>query len=65
VNRVTVTLKGGERYVLRGYESQITEQINQARGTGKLLRLELDRIPTGQMVAIDPDDVTSVKGDQW
>lgn len=61
MSAVVVTMRSGEKHRARGYEGQIAEQINGARGDGKLIPLERDTIPTGQMFHIDPDEVESVK----
>jgi hypothetical protein len=63
VNQVVIMMKNGEKVRVVGFESQITEQINAARQSGQLLRLERPKIPTGQMVGIDPAEVAIVKGD--
>lgn len=66
---VHITMRNGEKVAVDGYESSISEQINAARtpdGTNApLLRLETPRIPRGQMVAIDPNEVMKVIGDGW
>lgn len=66
---VTLTMKNGEKLIVSGYESAITEKINQARTndgeTAQLLRLELDRTPTGQYASVDPNEVVTVIGDLW
>lgn len=63
---MTVILRtsDGESYSLRGYASQIAEKVNAARGEGQLIALERDRIPTGQMIHIDPDEVVAIKDDR-
>jgi hypothetical protein len=61
----TIVMKNGELISLRGFESEITEAINEGRKNGELIRLERDVIPTGQMIAIDPTEVSSIKGDRW
>jgi len=58
-------MESGTQYVVVGYESNVTEQINAARDSNQLLRLELDRIPTGQYCSINPNRVEGVKGDAW
>jgi hypothetical protein len=61
---VTLGMKSGFQFALAGYASRVQEVVNEGRGTGKLIGLERDRIPTGQMVYIDPDDVEFVKDDR-
>lgn len=66
---VTLTMKSGEKLMVSGYESAITQQINQARTvdgeTAQLLRLALDRTPAGQYASVDPNEVVMVIGDLW
>lgn len=62
---VLVTMKSGEKHHLAGYQASVSQQINDARGKGKLVEVEKDSIPTGQMMHIDPDQVESVKDDRW
>jgi hypothetical protein len=65
-SNATVTLKNGAQVLVTGRESQITEQINAARDEGThLIRLELDRFPTGQYASIDPNEVAMIVGDAW
>lgn len=59
-NNVIVTMQNGTKFSLAGYASDVQVKINEARGGGQLVPLELDRIPTGQRVWIDPDQVVSV-----
>jgi hypothetical protein len=56
--------RDGNSYSLRDYASRVQETVNAARGGGKLIPLERDRIPTGQMVWIDPDEVIAIKDDR-
>lgn len=51
----------GETHYLSGYAAKVQEAVNEARGKGKLIPLERNVIPTGQMVYIDPDHVTSIR----
>lgn len=57
---VQITMKNGMRHIVRGYEENITKEVNDARGKGKLIRMERDTIPTGEMLSLDPDEVESV-----
>jgi hypothetical protein len=63
---VTVTLatKDGRSYSLAGYARDVQETVNEARGSGKLIQLERDRIPTGQMIWIDPDEVCAIEDER-
>ena len=63
-NRVMLRTKDGELHVLAGYAYKVQETVNQARGGGKLIALERDVIPTGQMVYVDPDEVVSIKDER-
>lgn len=58
--RVLVRMENGDRYVVMGYASDVAEKVNAARGSGKLISLERDCIPAGQMVHLDPDLVMSI-----
>ena len=63
MNTVTLITTSGSHFSLRGYASWVSEAVNAARGGGKLIALELDRIPTGQMIHVDPDQVESIRDD--
>lgn len=63
-NRVKITLRNGEVYYAAGYTSKVAPVINEARGSGKLIELERDAIPTGQKFFLDPDQVASVRDDR-
>lgn len=63
MNRVIISMKNGDRHTVIGFESEITQKVSEARAEGGLLRLERDRIPTGQMIGLDPNEVSSVKGE--
>lgn len=59
-------MESGDRYALTASLETVAEAINVGRGKGELISLELDRIPTGQMVHIDPDRVESaVSASRW
>lgn len=58
---VILRTRDGESYSLSGYASRVQKQVNEARGGGKLIALERDRIPTGQMLWVDPDEVVAIK----
>jgi hypothetical protein len=60
-NHVILRTDDGEAYALAGYASQVQEKVNAARGEGKLIPLERDVIPTGQMIWIDPDHVVVIR----
>lgn len=63
---VTITMKNGEKIEVNDYETNVTALINAARGEdASLIRLETPRIPRGQMVAIDPNEVAIVIGDSY
>lgn len=64
--RVKLSLRNGETYYLAGYASDVQETVNKARvsGTGELIPLERDAIPTGQHVYIDPNEVAAVRDDR-
>lgn len=66
MNCPIVTMRDGSVHRLSRnlWAEKVVEQINAARGTGKLIALETDRTPTGQMVWIDPDLVVSVIDDR-
>jgi hypothetical protein len=51
----------GDSYSLRGHASEIQAKVNEGRGAEQLIPLERDRIPTGQMIYLDPDHVMTVK----
>jgi hypothetical protein len=53
----------GDSYSLRGHASEIQAKVNEGRGAEQLIPLERDRIPTGQMIYLDPDHVMTVKGE--
>lgn len=63
---MTVILRtsDGNSYSLAGYASRVQEVVNSARGGGKLIPLERDLIPTGQMIYVDPDEVIVIKDDR-
>jgi hypothetical protein len=63
---VVVTMHDGSAFMLSRnlWAEKVVEQINAARGLGKLIALETDRTPTGQMVHLDPDLVQSVRDDR-
>lgn len=42
----------------------VAKKVNEARGAGKLIELETDRTPTGQMTWVDPDRVARVYDDR-
>lgn len=56
-----ITMDTGDSYSLRGYASEIQAKVNEGRGAEQLIPLERDRIPTGQMIYLDPDHVMTVK----
>lgn len=58
---VILRTSDNHEYVLAGYAFSVQQTVNAARGGGKLIPLERDTIPTGQMVYIDPDTVVSIK----
>ena len=58
---VEIYLKDGTHLVVAGYASQVIKKINDARGTAQLIALERNSIPTGQMLYLDPNEVTLVK----
>lgn len=60
-NRVKIRMRDGYEVFAAGYASSLIEQINGARGSGKLLAIEKDAIPTGQMMHVDPDEVVLVR----
>jgi hypothetical protein len=68
---VILTMKGGKEHRLTGYASKISKQIDDARAhiavghPAKLLQLELDTVPTGKPLYVDPTEVASVKDDRW
>lgn len=59
-----LTMANGDSYSLAGWSSKISVEVNAARGSGKLIPLERDRIPTGQLIHIDPDLVMSIKDER-
>ena len=63
-NRVKIRLRDGHEVFAAGYASNLIEQINGARGSGKLISIEKDEIPTGQMMHLDPDKVVVVRDDR-
>jgi hypothetical protein len=56
-----IVMDTGDSYSLRGYASEVQARVNEARGSEQLIPLERDRIPTGQMIYLDPDHVMAVK----
>jgi hypothetical protein len=56
--------RDGNSYSLRDYASNVQKAVNAARGGGKLIPLERDLIPTGQMIWIDPDEVVAIKDER-
>ena len=63
-NRVKIRLRDGHEIFAAGYATNLIEVINDARGSGKLLAIEKDAIPTGQMMHLDPDEVVLVRDDR-
>ena len=63
-NRVILHTDDGESYYLAGFAREVSKQVNEARGGGKLISLERDAIPTGQLLWVDPDRVTLIKDDR-
>lgn len=61
---VILRTKDGQSYSLSGYARKVQKTVNDARGGGKLIELERDRIPTGQMLWVDPDEVVSIKDER-
>lgn len=62
-NCVKIRLEDGHELIAAGYASRVSEIVNEARGSGKLIELERDAIPTGQMFHVDPDKVVLVRDD--
>lgn len=62
---VVVTLSTGEKFHLDRNLSRSTvfHEINEYRGTGRLIEFDDDRTPRGQKVCFDPDLVSSVVDD--
>ena len=56
-----IVMDTGDSYSLRDYASSVQAKVNEARGAGQLVPLERDRIPTRQMIYLDPDHVIAVK----
>lgn len=61
---VILRTRDGESYSLVGYASRVQAAVNAARGKGQLIPLERDRIPTGQMLWVDPDEVVAIKDER-
>lgn len=61
---VVVSMDNGESYMLdRGLSvPKVAEQINAARGTGKLIPFENNATPS-RILYIDPDHVVAIKND--
>jgi hypothetical protein len=62
-NRVLIRLRDGKELYAAGYASDVSQTINTARGSGQLIQVERDVIPTGQMFHLDPDEVVLVRDD--
>jgi hypothetical protein len=61
---VLIRMKDGHTHSASGYASNIVEKINAARGTGQLVAIERNIIPTGQMMYLDPKEVASIKDER-
>lgn len=61
---VILRTRDGQSYSLAGYASSVQEAVNAARGKGRLIPLERDRTPTGQMLWVDPDEVVVIKDER-
>lgn len=58
--RGKVVLADGQVFLTEEWPDAVSQQINDARGTGKLIAITLATIPTGGQAWIDPDRVQSV-----
>jgi len=62
---VEIVMHSGEKHWAAGYASRIAEQVAAARHAGDpLISIERDRIPTGQMMHLDPQQIESIKDDR-
>lgn len=61
---VILRTRDGQSYSLSGYASDVQKVVNDARGKGQLIPLERERIPTGQHLWVDPDEVIVIKDER-
>jgi hypothetical protein len=66
IPKVELTFKNGEKLMVEGYQSQVSDRIRAARADGLgMLDFELPLTPTGQKVTIDPNEVTIIIKDPY
>lgn len=64
--QVQITMKSGEKLMVEGYQSAISEFITSARRAGEtMIDLELPLTPRGQKVTIDPNEVAVIRKDPY
>jgi hypothetical protein len=66
---IILKMKDGDQHRLAsisGGAEEITKKVVEARRHPEsMLGFELDTVPAGQMVYVDPADVSTVRNDRW
>ncbi len=63
-NKVKISMQNGDFHIAAGNAKEIVKELATAKLTDRLASIETDNIPTGQVMYLDPTQVSSVRDDK-